>query len=177
MTSGSFKPLKLRVRDGDDLTVLSSLLQDALLPVQDMTFLKSERRFVMVLNRFCWERAPEPFDSDEEEDEGEDDAAFQDVGDSVYERVNCGLTFDNVSLARFRGFDMEERGQILELLTIQMDGKNLLLRFAEGAEIELVTKRVSGHLEDLGEPWPTTRRPYHPDDEDAGDGDGNDGGA
>ncbi len=173
MTSGSFKPLKLRVRDADDLTVLSSLLQDALLPVQDMTFLKNERRFVMVLNRFCWERAPEPFEVDEDEDEGEEDAAFEDVGDSVYERVNCGLTFDEVSLARFRGFEMEERGQILELLAIQMEGKNLLLRFAEGAEIELVTKRVSGHLEDLGEPWPTTRRPYHPDEN--GDTDENGG--
>ena len=168
MEGKPFKPLKLRVKDADDLTVLSSLLQDALLPVQDMTFLQKERRFVMVLNRFCWERAPEAitFDEDEEDEESQEDASFAEVGTgTVDERVNCGLTFDNVSVARFRNLDLEDRGGILELLAIEQKGERLLLRFADEAEIELVTTRISGHLEDLGEPWPTTRRPDHPVEE------------
>lgn len=170
MTGEAYKPLKLRVRDEDDLTVLSTLLQDALLPVQDMTFLPREKRFVMVLNRFCWERAPEPLDlsGQEEEEEEEGDVRFEDVGgDDLYHRVNAGLTFDNVKLARFRGFDQDKRGLILELLSIEARDKSLFLRFAEGAEVELVISRLSGHLEDLGEPWPTTRRPAHPDKDEA----------
>ena len=170
MNEQAYKPLKLRVKDEEDLTVLSSLLQDAVLPVQDMTFLPGERRFVMVLNRFRWERAPETL-AFEEEDAGEDqeeDVRFEDVtGASLYERVNCGLTFDNVKLARFRGFDPEERGRILELLALEMRDKSLFLRFADEVEVELVIQRLSGHLEDLGEPWPTTRRPSHPDDDQA----------
>jgi len=168
MTGTPFKPLKLRVKDADDLTVLSSLLQDALLPLQDMTFLQKERRFVMVLNRFCWERAPEAIDFEAEEEDSGEDVAFAEVGPgTVYERVNCGLTFDHVSVARFRNLDLEDRGRILELLAIERKGESLVLRFAQEAEIELVLTRLSGHLEDLGEPWPTTRRPKHPDgDED-----------
>jgi hypothetical protein len=168
MSGEALKPLKLRVKDEDDLTVLSTLLQDALLPVQDMTFLPREKRFVMVLNRFCWERAPEPLDlSAEEEDDGED-VRFEEVtGDDLYHRVNAGLTFDHVALARFRGFDQDQRGLILELLSVEAKDKSLFLRFAEGAEVELVISRLSGHLEDLGEPWPTTRRPDHPDNDEA----------
>jgi hypothetical protein len=166
MAGETHKPLKLRVKDGDDLAVLATLLQDALLPVQDMTFLPRDKRFVMVLNRFCWERAPEPLDFTDEE-ESDQDVRFEEVtGDDLYHRVNAGLTFDNVKLARFRGFDQEQRGLILELLTIEAHDKSLFLRFAEGAEVELVVSRLSGHLEDLGEPWPTTRRPDHPDEED-----------
>ena len=170
MEGKPFKPLKLRVKDADDLTVLSSLLQDALLPVQDMTFLQKERRFVMVLNRFCWERAPEAItfdaDEDEEDEESQEDVSFAEVGPgTVYERVNCGLTFDKVSVARFRNLDLEDRGRILELLAIEQKGERLLLRFADEAEIELVTTQIRGHLEDLGEPWPTTRRPDHPVEE------------
>ena len=51
--------LKLRARDPEDLRVLSACLQDALVPLADIAYLKPEQRFVLVVNRFMWESAPE----------------------------------------------------------------------------------------------------------------------
>ena len=50
--------LRLRAQDADDLTVLSSLFQDAIIPGSDMHIDKANKRFVLVANRFCWERPP-----------------------------------------------------------------------------------------------------------------------
>lgn len=58
--------LKLRARDAADMDVLASCLQDSLVPVRDIAFLKKEKRFVMVFNRFKWEEV--------EDDEGIDRA-------------------------------------------------------------------------------------------------------
>ncbi len=54
------EPLKLRAVDANDLAVIGACLQDALVPVQDMCFLADEHRFVMVANRFCWEKLEGP---------------------------------------------------------------------------------------------------------------------
>jgi hypothetical protein len=50
------EPLKLIALDEEDLAVLSSLLQDAVLRVADMTYLPKQRRFAAALNRFEWEK-------------------------------------------------------------------------------------------------------------------------
>ena len=49
-------PLKLRAHDAEDLAALAACLQDALVPLADVVYLKAEKRFVMVANRFMWER-------------------------------------------------------------------------------------------------------------------------
>src|SRR3546814_18701440 len=46
------KPLKLRAHDPADMDVVAALLQDALVPLGDMTYLAKAKRFVMVANRF-----------------------------------------------------------------------------------------------------------------------------
>ena len=48
-------PLKLRATDAGDLEVVSAGLQDAIVPVVDMTWEREARRFVLVVNRFKWE--------------------------------------------------------------------------------------------------------------------------
>jgi len=162
--------LKLRARDAEDLQAIGMCLQDALVPLADMAFLKAEKRFVMVANRFRWERAPEPERPDGDE-EREGDARFEDgdVGSvAPYERVNCGVCFDGVRAVWFRGLDPKERQNILNLLTIKGETGAITLIFSAGAEIRLEVERVRCHLEDLGEPWPTLWRPAH--DETAQDG-------
>ena len=47
--------LKLRAEDGEDIAVLSAVLQDALVAVGEMAWLPDEHRFVLVANRFRWE--------------------------------------------------------------------------------------------------------------------------
>lgn len=157
------KALRLRIRDAEDLRVASAVLQDALAAVHDMAYLPREKRFVMIANRFCWEQAPEPLAA-ESEDEETADASFAEAGASaVYERVNCGLVFDHVRRVRLSGFALGDRARILELLALSLAGNRLLMTFAGGAAVELTVSRLCCHLEDLGQPWPTLRRPSHPD--------------
>ena len=49
--------LALRALDADDLRVISTLVQDAVFPVAEMTWDSRRRRFAVLLNRFRWEEA------------------------------------------------------------------------------------------------------------------------
>jgi len=51
------QPLKLIALDEEDLAVVSSHLQDAVVRVGDMVYQPSKKRFAAVLNRFDWESA------------------------------------------------------------------------------------------------------------------------
>jgi hypothetical protein len=150
--------LKLRAEDEEDIQVLSACLQDALVAVGDMKFLKEERRFVLVANRFCWEDESLdtfPTMTDSETDE-----------ESVHERVHCGVRFETVTGVKVRGFDPRDASRILELLAITVEGAaerpEVRLIFSGDAEILLNTERVLCLMEDLDEHWPTAFRPKHP---------------
>ena len=165
--------LKLRARDPEDLRVLSACLQDALVPLADVAFLKPEQRFVLVVNRFMWESAPEAESLSAEvaakaeaPADGEADARFEDAGGATppYQRVNAGLTFDKVRAVRFRGFDARKRDEILNLLSIEAEPDAVTLSFSGGAAIRLEVAEILCHLEDLGRPWPTRWRPDHEDE-------------
>lgn len=157
-------PLRLRARDADDLQTIAACLQDALVPLSEVAFLKAERRFVMVANRFRWERTPAEAASAPVPDK---DARFADRADDEdgaarYERVNCGICFDRVRAVRFKGLDVRRKSQILNLLTLQSRSDAITLVFAGGATIRLDVSDIRCHLEDLGEPWPTRWQPAHP---------------
>ena len=49
--------LKLIALDEEDLSVVSSHLQDAVMRVSDMAYLPSQQRFAAIVNRFDWEKA------------------------------------------------------------------------------------------------------------------------
>lgn len=134
--------LKLRAEDEEDLAVFSACLQDALAPVGDMEWLREEKRFVMVVNRFRWECKDEPC-----------------------ERILAGICFDEVEDVKVQGFSRAERTRILELLALRRQGDAVVFEFAEGARLRLATPRIRAVIEDLGEPWPTRWRPRHPIDE------------
>ena len=175
-------PLKLRAHDAEDLAALAACLQDALVPLADVVYLKAEKRFVMVANRFMWERgariASEPgaASGDAGGDAG-DDARFEEAeARPLYHRVNCAVYFDWVRNVRFRGLDPREKDQILNLLTVEVESGEVesgemepgaaqpgavLLVFSGGGTIRLEVRDIRCHLEDLGEPWPTRWRPSH----------------
>ena len=149
--------LKLRAEDEEDVHVVSACLQDALVPVADMKFLEEDRRFVLVANRFCWEDAAEdlaPMDDGEIEEE------------NLYQRVHCGIRFEQVTGVKVRGFDPRDNGVILELLTIAVEtiaaGVEIRLIFAGDADVLLMTERLLCMIEDLDDHWPTAFRPGHP---------------
>ena len=136
-------PLKLRARNAEDLAVISAALQDALVPLGDISHLPDELTFMMAVNRFRWEQA----------------------GD-LAERSHAGLRFDAVRQAQFRGIDRSNRSQFLSFLAVAFDGDaeaggTVVMHFAGGSAIRLVVGGLYCILADFGQPWPTQWRPAH----------------
>lgn len=137
--------LRLAARDPDDLAVIASCLQDAIVPVADVAFLPDENRFVMVANRFRWEEVGSA------------------GGDKKYERVNCGISFAGVTGVKSQGIDLRRREDMLSLLTVRAEEGSIVMVFAGGGQIRIETEEIACRVEDIGEPWPTRWRPSHPD--------------
>jgi hypothetical protein len=135
--------LKLSALDADDLGVISAAVQDALVAVRDCAYLKDEKRFVLLLNRFQWEADPSI--------------------DSAHSRTHSALVFNEVTGVRHHDIPLGEPDRMLELLavTLENDG-SVALRFASGRAIRLEIGRLACHLGDVGEPWPTPWKPAHP---------------
>jgi hypothetical protein len=160
--------IKLRARDPKDMEVVAAWLQDALVPLADVAYLKREKRFVLVANRFKWESVPADLPSNPRPAAG-DDARFEDAnGDPPFQRVNCGVCFDRVRAVRSRGLDLENKDHILNLLTIEATPRAVTLLFSGDAAIRLEVTGIACHLEDLGEPWPTRWQPAHGESAPAG---------
>ena len=157
------QPLKLLARDAEDLRIVAGFLQDAIVPVAEMCFLGEEKRFAMVVNRFRWETAPEEDGPEAARPEG-GDASFEGGAPAApYERIHCGVCLDGITAARLRGFDLHDRGLMLNLLTLEAEDGAVLLHFSGGACIRLEGEGWQCRMKDIGEPWPTLRRPRHPD--------------
>lgn len=162
--------LKLTAGDAEDLAVIAACVQDALVPIGEMVYLPAERRFVLALNRFRWDRldaaALTSRDSNRPPRKQRGDAAFLEAGDRgpPYERVHSGLRFENVTSVRTRNIDLRNRERILALLTIQADPGTVSLVFADDAVIRLEITELRCYLEDFSDAWPTRWRPHHPDD-------------
>ena len=143
---------KLRAEDADDLAVISACLQDALVAVRDLAFVPQDRTFLLVANRFRWERASPPMQ-----------------GEAGHQRSLCGITFGAVASVSYHGFRRSENERILSLLAIRPGsggkGDAVLLEFSDGATIRLEVSRILCHAQDLGEPWPTPWQPWHDVDE------------
>jgi hypothetical protein len=167
--------LKLRARDAGDLEMIAAILQDALVPLADMKYLPREQRFALLLNRFRWEGAPKervgkagsPSGRRAKSSSGQD-ARFADQDATAFERVHAALVFDKVLGVKHRGMGAAAKGGVLALLTLRLDGAVVVISFAGGAEIRIEVERLSCHLEDLGEPWPTVWRPQHSESETSG---------
>ncbi|MEZ5647390.1 MAG: DUF2948 family protein [Alphaproteobacteria bacterium] len=143
--------LKLRAMDEEDLSVLSAVLQDAVIRIGDLTYLPDEKRFVLIANRFCWE------------DRAEEGV----VEKPVYARVHTGLSFEKVKGVHVRDLDRRNPAQLISLLavTAKTTGSETFINlvFAEKATIRLEVEKISCHLKDLDLPWPTCSRPHHPE--------------
>ncbi len=139
----TFPRLKLRASNLEELVIISSTVQDALVPLADMRFEAPEARFVAVVNRFHWEK------------------------DGADHRSLAGLRFDHVLRVQRRGLDAISPDRILDLLAITHDvpepGKqgHVVLHFSGDAAIRLTVEKLACALEDLTEPWPTPWRPAH----------------
>ena len=138
--------LKLLALNDDDLKVLSAHLQDSVVLVKDMIFLKKSRTFLMMVNRFMWE----------------------DIELGVFrenKRIRCAVKFENVLEVKSRNISQEKKDKILELLSIDSEVKNnkkeLLITFAGNNEIILIVEEINILLDDVGLPWKVKHVPKH----------------
>ena len=147
------RPFKVRAEDAEDLAVVASYLQDALLPVTEMSYQPGDNRFVMLVQRFKWESV------------SKGDATASEEAPPYYERVHCAIRFEGVTAVRSQGLDRDKRHLILNLLTLHPTDGQIDVAFADNVTIRLAVDRILCHIEDLGDPWPTVFRPSHAESE------------
>lgn len=154
--------LRLRAQDTDDMAVLSSLFQDAIIPGNDMQIDKAGKRFILVANRFCWERPPL-------------DGVTLEDGGVVYERVLSGMQIFNVEQVKQSGMPGNRRDSLLSLLALQVDPFHateekqdaqeakwtISLLFSGNATIKLLVKVIDVIVEDIDLTRPTAVHPSH----------------
>jgi hypothetical protein len=151
-------PLKIIARDAEDLAVVSACLQDALIPLNEMRYLPQERRFIMVANRFRWERAAK---GGAEQPPGTDASFDSDEDFGAQQRTNAGICIDRVLAVRSRNIDRSRPDDFLSVLSVQLDGNKLTFLFAGGGVIQVEIEALALYLSDLGRAWPTQWQPEH----------------
>ncbi|HLS67766.1 MAG TPA: DUF2948 family protein [Kiloniellales bacterium] len=165
--------LKLRGRDVEDMDIIASCLQDALVPLRDIRWLKREKRLVLVANRFMWEcvgagAGPADPSSPVQPQAEEGDASFEDAeARRPHWRTNATLIFDKIKSVKSSGIDTGTRDQFLNLLTIASEPKRITLVFSDEGRLRLEVSEIRCHLSDVGEPWPSWSLPQHEDGEPA----------
>jgi Protein of unknown function (DUF2948) len=144
-------PLKLIALDEEDLAVVSSLLQDAVIRVADMTYMPGQKRFAAVLNRFDWEKAVKQ-------------------GGKDYRRRRTALRFDRVFGAKMKNVKPGAGDRVLSLLAVSFEpaetpGGYVKLTFSGDVSILLQVECIEAELRDLGPEWRTRMKPQHPGSE------------
>jgi hypothetical protein len=147
---GREKPLNLGAQDADELKVLSALIQDAIFPITEMTWLAKQRRFGLLLNRFRWEEGAR--------------------GRTAPERVQSLLVVDNVMSVASQGVDRAETDMILSVLSAAFEAGDdgagdIVFTLAGDGAIRLSVEAIELTLKDVTRPYvaPSKKAPNHPE--------------
>ena len=148
---GDEVPLRLVAQDAEGLTVIATLLQDAVFPITEMSLVRQKRRFALMLNRFRWEYRE----------------AAEKAG-QPFERVQSLLVFEDVLAVQTQGIDRTAPDTILSLLDITFapgtDGTGLVtLILAGDGAIALQVEALDAALRDVTRPYlaPSGKIPTH----------------
>ena len=143
MQTDQAESLRLVAKDEADLEVVSSLLQDAIIAGADMHYDAQDNCFIIVANRFCWERP-----------------ALADMnassGGEVHERALCGVRINHVTAVQKRRWPADWRDAFLNLLALKLvdvsqqdSGCMVEFSFSGGPSLRLITKQIDIVLGDL----------------------------
>ena len=139
--------LKLFGRSIEDLKTISAYLQDSIIIQKDITFLKKNKIFLMLVSRFMWEDAEK--------------GLFREN-----KRIRCALRFDQVSNVLCKNINQKKKNKVLELLAIKNismkdQTSKISLIFAGDSIITILVEEIDVLLDDLGEPWIVKKAPKH----------------
>ncbi|MDJ0614474.1 MAG: DUF2948 family protein [Rhizobiaceae bacterium] len=134
--------LKLMALDAEDLEVISSCCQDSVLKIGEMTYLPREKRFVLTVNRFAWEKNGEK------------------------ERRRSVLHFERVQSVKVSGLDRNDPDMVTSLLAILFEAGEspsgtIELVFAGDGAIRLDVECVEAQLADMPAAWEAQSVPNH----------------
>lgn len=137
--------LKLTALDAEDLAIVSAHLQDAVLRVGDIKYLKRPGKFVLAVNRFAWEKA---------------------LKAEARERRHTALHFERVKSVKAQRIVTDDPDGILSLLAIEFSAGDppsgtVTLRFSGGGTLKLEVDCIEARFEDLGPAWETPHQPRH----------------
>ena len=100
MSNDETSNLKLIGKNKEDLQVISAYCQDSIVKVEDIVFLKKNRTFVMMINRFMWEDLEK--------------GAFR-----QNKRIRCAIKFEEVIKVQSKNINQKNKNKPLECLTIE----------------------------------------------------------
>ena len=139
--------LKLLGKNQEDLKIISAYLQDSILIVKDIVFLKQNRIFVMIVNRFMWE----------------------DIEKGVFrqnKRIRCAVKFEEVIKVESKNINQKNKNKPLECLAIKSSSifdevYKIKIFFAGNSIITIISEVIEVALHDLGKPWNVKHIPLH----------------
>ena len=139
--------LKLLGKNQEDLKIISAYLQDSILIVKDIVFLKQNRTFIMIVNRFMWE----------------------DIEKGVFrqnKRIRCAVKFEEVIKVESKNINQKNKNKPLECLAIKCspifeETYKINIFFAGNSIITVITEVIEVTLHDLGKPWKVKHIPIH----------------
>jgi hypothetical protein len=143
------EPVKFIALDPEDLEVVSTHLQDALVKVADVMWRPQEKRLVVALSRFDWLAAegtrPE------------------------FRRCLAALRFERVNSCKCRSVNPAGKDAVLNLLAVEFSETDapagvVTLIFSGGGALRLEVECLEAELADIGPSWPAAVRPIHADD-------------
>ena len=129
--------MNLNAIDTDELKIISTILQDGLIEVNDIKYLPSIRSFFLMITRFMWEEK---------------------IVNKVDQRIKAVLSFEDVLSVYSKNIDQLNKNKTLELVTFNYypnNSKNIEIEllFKNDAIIKLETEIIRCKLKDQGEPW------------------------
>ena len=147
MSKSIKKNLKLVGKNNEDLKIISSYIQDSIVTIRDMVFLKKNRIFLMMVNRFMWENV-------------EKEKSKQ------IKRIRCAIKFEEVLKVKSKKINQKNKNMRLECLAIKCNeilNKNyeIIFFFSGQGIITLISEAIEVVLHDLGEAWIVKHIPKH----------------
>ena len=139
--------LKLIGHNQEDLKVVSAYLQDSIVIIKDIIFLKQNRTFIMIVNRFMWE----------------------DIEKGVFrqsKRIRCAVKFEEVLKVKSKNINQKNKNKPLEYLAIKFSltaNKTCEIKifFAGNGVITIISEIIDVVMQDLGKPWNVKHIPIH----------------